>query len=775
VLTAADRAVVERDRALPGLATLLDSEEFLAVLRPYLPDLEIQSARRTYLRYKPRVNCLAAFELETSKETLRVYGKAYGSDAPVKLAKGRIRRQSRSPLGAGHIVLEDRAIVVSAFPNDSKLPGLSRLAGSESARNLLESVFRGGCRATEIRTIQYKPERRYVARLEADGTAVAALKIYTPGGYREARRPAVGFSPGEVLRVPRLLGKSDRIGAIGTSWMPGRPLSQVLCEPELDPAKLTAVGAALAELHAQEPKGLPSRLLEAEIASLRALARFVAFLVPDLAARAWALARRFTSLLRKTPASWNAIHGDFYAKQVLLDGARVVLLDLDAGSRGDGAADLGLFIAHLERDALRGMLAPGSVEPLTRAFLEGYSLATPRRAPVELYTSLGLFRLLHHPFRHCEPSWIAGTEAILARAEQLVPEEVSSLARARPPLPPPRVRVTDRFGVASDPRMPFLRDALDPGAIRHRLQSHVFPDRAFRLYAARVTRHKPARRCVIEYELQIENSGGSFGALTLVGKARGRGLDLRAYESAQALQQAGLGPASRSGTSVPEPFGTIPVWRMWLQRKVSGVSATELLAHPGSARLARRVAEAIHELHEAKLPSSRRHTMEDELRILHERLPRVAAEFPQWEKRVERLLEASDRLGASIPTARRVGIHRDFYSDHVIVDEDRLYLIDLDLYCEGDPALDIGNFSGHLIEYGLRMFGDPRRFESEQAELVERFLELSGEELRSSIRAYTVLTLVRHIHISTQLPKRRPFTERLLELSEQLLLGRARA
>src|SRR2546426_9353652 len=38
----------------------------------------------------------------------------------------------------------------------------------------------------------------------------------------------------------------------------------------------------------------------------------------------------------------------------------------------------------------------------------------------------------------------------------------------------------------------------------------------------------------------------------------------------------------------------------------------------------------------------------------------------------------------------------------VIVNGERLFLLDFDLYCEGDPALDIGNFLGHITEQSLR-------------------------------------------------------------------------
>jgi aminoglycoside phosphotransferase (APT) family kinase protein len=161
--------------------------------------------------------------------------------------------------------------------------------------------------------------------------------------------------------------------------------------------------------------------------------------------------------------------------------------------------------------------------------------------------------------------------------------------------------------------------------------------------------------------------------------------------------------------------------------------------------------------------------MVDELSILHERLPLVAQRKPQWANRLERILDACDRLGTSVPEPTPCGIHRDFYADQVLVSGERLYLLDFDLYCEGDPALDIGNFMGHITEQSLRTYGDPNTLADREAAMEERFVELSDRPTRAAIQAYAMLTLVRHIYLSTQFPERRPFTEALLELCEQRL------
>ena len=122
-----------------------------------------------------------------------------------------------------------------------------------------------------------------------------------------------------------------------------------------------------------------------------------------------------------------------------------------------------------------------------------------------------------------------------------------------------------------------------------------------------------------------------------------------------------------------------------------------------------------------------------------------------------------------MPEPRRCGIHRDFYPAQVIVNGARLYLIDFDLYCLGDPALDVGNFIGHMTEESLRERGDATALHNAEQVLEDSFVGLAGESLRRGVRVYTALTLVRHIYLSTQFPERAPFTEQLMQLCEQRL------
>ncbi len=336
-----------------------------------------------------------------------------------------------------------------------------------------------------------------------------------------------------------------------------------------------------------------------------------------------------------------------------------------------------------------------------------------------------------------------------------------------------KIFVSDRFGAVADSEMPTLALALDPvetkREFKRRLPRLSGASGTLRLKAIRVVRYKPGKRCVVEYDVRVQRPGLPPEAVTLIGKIRRRRSGKGGYRLLERIWKAGFDSASADGISVPEPIGFIPRFQMWLQRKVAGETATRRLAAPDGVELARQIAAASHKLHQASIPAERRHGMADELRILGECLAKVAELRPSWSTRLERVLAACDHLGARVPAPRLRGIHRDFYPAQVVVNGARIYLIDFDLYCAGDPALDIGNFIGHMTEQSLRELGDARAMTEQERALEERFVELSGDQCRPAIEAYATLTLVRHVYLSTQTAERQKFTEALMELCEQRL------
>ncbi|MCI0747467.1 MAG: aminoglycoside phosphotransferase family protein [Verrucomicrobia subdivision 3 bacterium] len=329
---------------------------------------------------------------------------------------------------------------------------------------------------------------------------------------------------------------------------------------------------------------------------------------------------------------------------------------------------------------------------------------------------------------------------------------------------PPAPTVHDPFSVGLDATMPFICAALDPILAARALSNHL--SRALTILAIRVTRHKPGRRCVIEYDVRYD---GSNGTQTLVAKARAKGTPRTGFDVAQKLWTAGFDDRARDGITVAPALALVPEFHMSIFGKVAGIPASELIPGFAGLEIARRVAHAAHKLHCTHIPTHKRHSFADELDILRDRLGSVAVLKPELASRIAHVLNACQSFKP--PQAPLTGIHRDFYPAQVIIAGDRCCLLDLDLYCEGDPALDIGNFAAHITEHALRTNGDPNALLDREEAMIGEYLKLSSTVAREGVELYKTLALARHIFISTQFPQRRHTTEPLLRLVEARLGG----
>ena len=173
-------------------------------------------------------------------------------------------------------------------------------------------------------------------------------------------------------------------------------------------------------------------------------------------------------------------------------------------------------------------------------------------------------------------------------------------------------RVFDPFGARADGGIRFLPAALDPSVVQERFRR--LPELLARvpglqLRSARVLRHKPGRRCLVEYELAGPDPAAE--AVFVLGKVRSRGADLRTHGLARRLIGCGFGPDSADEVSIPEPLGVVPELGLWLQARVSGRPSTVLLSGPAGVRVSTRLADALHKLHRAPVSPGRSHTTGD--------------------------------------------------------------------------------------------------------------------------------------------------------------------
>jgi thiamine kinase-like enzyme len=424
MISHAETDLARRDPAIPGLATVLDPDSFVAALRRAAPEAGLRTAQIAYLRYKPRNFCRIAYQLDVAGEKLDLDVRACRTDDLAHWLEDGEPANVSGPLGPGRIVLQDCAVLVTAFPNDLKLPALQHLADAAKRKRALRKLLPDWPKLWqgELRRLRYRPERRYVAELRAQDGTRALLKAYTERAYTRGKRNAQAFESRGVLRIARLLGYSDHHRLLAFEWLPGRLLTDLCLAPELDDDALTLVGVALATLHGQNPTDLSSWTREAEAADLLKLSAEIGFICPQLARRTDDLGRRLAARLAGAPALRCPVHGDFSGNQALVSEEDVAIIDLDWACYGDPADDLGNFIAQAERCALRGEFSPSRVESLREALLKGYASATNRPLPerINFYTAVETFRRARFPFRARELDWPQRTEALLERAQAIL-------------------------------------------------------------------------------------------------------------------------------------------------------------------------------------------------------------------------------------------------------------------------------------------------------------------------------------------------------------------
>ncbi len=412
-MSPADRTIVARDRAIPGLATVLDDTRLTQYVQASWPSRETppRQVRTTYLRYKAGILLVGAAELmfdDRRTVALLAAASAQASGKVEKIRDHAARRSGDLPL----LVDGAQQLVVAPIVADRHLPGIHKLA--KRVRRIDDAL-----RHADLEVLSYKPHRRLVLRASVKGEPVAVVKAHAPElipGIVAAMRWATSSHPGRST-LPQLIGADEHNGLLLTTWMPGDALDDV--QPDRRRATLRGVGKLLGRLHQTDPAGLPRRQLgsldpEKVIATIEALR-------PDLVDQVRQSLRLHAHAL--TPASrLTPVHGDLSPDQVVHRPDGVALIDLDRTGIGSPGNDLASWIAS---EVAMGRRDASDLR-LPDALWEGYhGVGGPaseqqaiERVPIEL------LRRAADPFKQRMADWSDRMTAIVQAAAR--PTAVSS-------------------------------------------------------------------------------------------------------------------------------------------------------------------------------------------------------------------------------------------------------------------------------------------------------------------------------------------------------------
>lgn len=392
------------DRALPGLATLLDD----AALSQRLG----APSTRTYLRYKPGTHAVALLDVD-----------------------GRAAIAHASPAGAGpkrtkalkHVAPDDvlldapqEGLLVLDAMADRRLPALQHLVRAGRVAPWLAKHGYPVDPQASPRTLAHKPARRWVGSLPLTGESAGeqvVLRAYLRDEFDAALTAHDLIDPSRCtsVRLPRVL-RTHRRGLIALEHLPGRTL-----DASVDASTLRRLGSSLGDLHAAGPADLPPADRREATLGLDVIAPVLGAAVDAAAVHAAA-----SAALRPSPGS--VIHGDLSLDQVIADGDSLGIIDLDRVRIGDPLDDIASLLAVAGLGALpAGGATAGAavIERLRAPFVDGHASTWtgPLGDDLGPRTALALLERAGEPFRAGRPDWPETTRELIGLA--------GALARAR--------------------------------------------------------------------------------------------------------------------------------------------------------------------------------------------------------------------------------------------------------------------------------------------------------------------------------------------------------
>lgn len=749
-MSAADNSdLARRETSVPGLSLVLDPKRVQDMLRSCQAIDSSDHVELVYIRYKPGRRALSLMQVvEPSGRQRPLVVNACDAAGWNKLDSIK-REDAHQP----SLKLADLKSTIDWFPRDRRLRQAAKLFEPAKTTKILSRVV--GERPHEpwaLSILAYKPHRRLVVKATSESTSLA-LKCYTTKDYLNAYHQICHVTQARIKGCsPCVLGASNRYSMIASAWIDGDVLSGDLDISSIWQRQFPNVGSLLARWHTDAGRSLPMITNQHTAFSRRSLIRLaedIVWLMPEIEDSLSKLLSKIDGTIDSLANGRDLIHGDFYSKQIIVQGDNMHLIDFDEVGRGHCYQDLGTFVGKLYWNTVRNAADITPVMPAVEAFISGYERQAGTLDWPLFQTSVvaGILRSMPHAFRRGLAEWRSKMRQMFEFAREWCPK-VSKPSSQSTLSEVGKLRFSTRHDGA----------AIAPYLDTHWIDQHWDNDAALiariagaHVVRAQLLRHKPGKRLLVEYSLQ----GVDEQIEQVIGKVRlNKRFDQKVIQLHDDLQVL-----HSSGVRVPHVVGTLPKINLWLQEKISGHTVT-----PDSPlEIHRAVGQALAELHCSKLKIERSHTIQDELAVLRKQFEQWLYPVSEYSCKSESLLHSCLKLVDDLIPGDSTIIHRDFYFDQVLSSRDGIALLDFDLATMGPPELDVGNYLAHLDELAMRNHMEQdccRAGEAFLAGYVERRPWLQ----HSNVEIWRYLSLARLVAISRRIANRADFTSRLLEI-----------
>jgi len=404
-----------------ALGDLVEADLLQATLANH--GLDVDSARPTYIRYKPGVGAVVAVELSVGSEVhlgyLR-YGTDPGRVAQI-VAKAMTMTPTPTPLGEGIRAL-DANTALFLFPNDYRVRRLRWVSSGRKIRHIVAAAFPedgpyAGRRST-VEILRYKPERRVVGRANLEQwtvgeptRAVFFRLLADPEASTVARTNTAARAAGLPVAEPLGVFEDGRLHI--EEAIVGEPL--VDCVDRLPETEEVAL--MLHDITKVDAPFLPQLTAAADLSHTAQVLDSLLVFHPDLEVDLSTLLRKLSESAPETNTA-TVIHGDLHLNQFMLGVDKLWLVDWERASYGHPYSDIGRLLAHpLALQVRRPELRTAELQSFVSGVVEQYRCLSPALSgDLDFYVAVGLLDQALLVSRHLEPQWQARSRQILTLA-----------------------------------------------------------------------------------------------------------------------------------------------------------------------------------------------------------------------------------------------------------------------------------------------------------------------------------------------------------------------
>ncbi len=496
--------------APPGLAVALDLDEMHAVIQTALRDagahdaletlsaldIRLRSDKPSWILYRAK---LRGADGRAHRRLLSARLARPGDDTEVP-AQALLEGYERTDGWIPRPVMQLPALQMTLFPYplDPALPGLLQASSGDSMRRELDRLWghrRLRVKSVRVRSMGYTPHARAAFDYEvlAEWRHSGEPLVRRLVGKMHSNKPASRLFADSwaVWRAARgRVGLAAPVGFIGPAGLtlqervPGERLGGLVDQPGFRTA-VRRTARALAHFHGLEVPLGGRRKLSEEVRGVERWAGILRTIRADLTPRVDALRDELLTQVEARMKMSATVHADFHHSNVLVDGDRITIIDLDEMAFGDPMLDVGRFLASLRVPARRAFGDVTALNDAGETFLTEYMARAGDRADAgraRMFEAVALLTAAGSSFRIQRPGWPEEVELLVGEAEQAL-----EASRTRSMVGGGSAAVSDQ----AQPPVSALPWAGDPAYMRAALHPLIGDS-----YGADLTRCRPKRRSV---------------------------------------------------------------------------------------------------------------------------------------------------------------------------------------------------------------------------------------------------------------------------------------